>query len=599
MVSRKKSENVMPIVYECLCKLEYRGYDSFGFATVNPHLHVLKNIGAVSKFVNRENFPLHGSLGFAHTRWATHGGVTKNNAHPHTDCTNTIGIVHNGIISNHHELREELLKRGHVFKSETDTEIVAHLIEEELKTNSDFEFASVNAIRKLKGSFALVIGSSSHPDMLLAFRKESPLIIGIGKDKFFAASDVISFLKYTKRMIPLDDYEYAVLTRTGYIIRDWRTMKLIRKEPKIVNWNFEMAKKGDYDSFMEKEIFEQPLAFRESFYLDKNKLQNVVKTLISAKRIYVTASGTSYHAGLVFQYLMKELAGIPVLPVISSEFQNLAIVDEDTAVIFISQSGETADTLTALRYVKENGGKTIGIVNVIGSSIARECEETLFINAGPEIAVCATKSYLNQLSVLYQIAFEIAKYKGKYEVKEINKLEKEFMQLPELIKFALDSTKRKVGEIAKDIQNYDKSFYIGRGIGVPTAKEGSLKLREITYDFSMNFDGAGELKHGSISLVDSNMFVVAIVQNDETYEDIIGNIQECKSRNGKVITVASQSTPELIEKSDYVIEVPNVASILSPILYILPLQLLAVYVTKLRGLDPDRPRALAKSVTVK
>jgi len=599
VVSKKKSENVMPIVYECLCNLEYRGYDSFGFATVNPHLHILKNVGAVSKFINQDNFPLRGSLGFAHTRWATHGGVTKGNAHPHTDCTNTIGVVHNGIISNHHELRKELIEKGHVFRSETDTEIVAHLIEEQLKTTSDFELATVRAVRKLVGSFALVIGSSNFPDMLLAFRKESPLIIGIDEDKFFAASDVISFLKYTKKMIPLDDYEYTVLSRDGYTIKDWRTMKPVNKKPKIINWDFEMAKKGDYDSFMEKEIFEQPLAFRESFYIDKSVLKKVVQTLLSAKRTYVTASGTSYHAGLVFQYLLKELANISVIPVISSEFQNLAIVDEKTAVVFISQSGETADTLTALRHVKRKGGKTIGIVNVVGSSIARECEATLFINAGPEIAVCATKSYLNQLSVLYQIAFELAKHKKILRKNEIESLESQLKQLPELIKLTLNNISRKVSEIAKDIQYLDKSFYIGRGIGVPTAKEGSLKLREITYDFSMSFDGAGELKHGSISLVDSDMFVVAIVQSDKTYDDMIGNIQECKSRNGKVITVTSTPTSELIEKSDYVIEIPDVNPLLSPVLYILPLQLLAVYVTKLKGLDPDRPRALAKSVTVK
>ena len=293
------------------------------------------------------------------------------------------------------------------------------------------------------------------------------------------------------------------------------------------------------------------------------------------------------------------MADIPVLPVISSEFQNLAIVDKETAVIFISQSGETADTLTALRYVKEKGGKAIGIVNVIGSSIARECDLTLYINAGPEIAVCATKSYLNQLSVLYQIAFAIAKRRKVHATNEIERLEKQFMELPDLIKLTLFSINRKVNEIAKDVQHLRKSFYIGRGIGVPTAKEGSLKLREITYDFSMSFDGAGELKHGSISLIDSDMFVVAIVQNDETFSDMIGNIQECKSRNGKVITVTPQPTSEVIEKSDYVIEIPNVHPLLSPILYVLPLQLLAVYVTKLRNLDPDRPRALAKSVTVK
>ena len=599
IVSKHQGKNIMPMVYECLKRLEYRGYDSYGFASINPKLKILKRVGAVTKDLRLETFPLSGDIGFAHTRWATHGGVTTTNAHPHLDCKGKIAVVHNGIIINHRELRERLEKRGHTFRSETDTEVVAHLIEEELKKVKDFELAAVNAIRKLKGSFALVIGSEDYPDMLLGFRKESPLILGIGEDAFFLASDVVSFLEYTNKIIPLDDYWYVVVTRDSYVIKDWRTMKIVEAQPQEVPWTYEMAKKGAFDSFMEKEIYEQPVALRESFYADKEMIRKVAEILIKANRVYVTASGTSYHAGLVMQYLLKEFGGIAAIPIISSEFDNYAIIDDKTAVVFISQSGETADTLTALRYTKRYNGISIGIVNVVGSSIARECDYTIYINAGPEIAVCATKSYLNQLSIIYQIAFEIAKIKNTIPREELEKLIKEFEKIPDIVKKTIDKTAGLVHQIAREIYTYDKSFYIGRGIGVPTAKEGSLKLREITYGFSMSFDGAGELKHGSISLIDNDMFVVAIVQNDKTYEDILGNIQECKSRGGKVISVASYVTKELEEKSDYIIKVPDVNPLFSPIVYIVPLQLLAVYTTKLRGYDPDRPRALAKSVTVK
>lgn len=599
IISKDPSKNIMPKVYECLKRLEYRGYDSYGFVAINPTLKLFKRVGAVSKDLKPENFPLKGSTGFAHTRWATHGGVSITNAHPHIDCTGKIAVVHNGIIVNHRELKEMLINKGHKFKSETDTEVVAHLIEEELKSTDDFEMAAVRAVRQLRGSFALVIGSSEYPDMLLGFRKESPLILGIGESEFFLASDVVSFLEYTNKIIPLEDFWYVVLTRDSYEIKDWRTLEKIDVEPQEVPWSYEMAKKGAFDSFMEKEIYEQPVALRESFYADKVMIRKVAEALINAKRVYITASGTSYHAGLVFQYLLKEFGDIASIPIISSEFDNYALIDENTAVIFISQSGETADTLTALRYTKKHNGLTIGIVNVIGSSIARECDYTIYINAGPEIAVCATKTYLNQLSILYQIAFEIAKIKKTISEEKLNELLEEFYKIPDMVKRAIDGTAAIVHKIAGEIFQYDKSFYIGRGIGVPTAKEGSLKLREITYGFSMSFDGAGELKHGSISLIDKDMFVVAIVQNDHTYGDMLGNIQECKSRGGMIISVASKITKELEEKSDYIIRVPEVNPLFSPIVYIVPLQLLAVYATKLRGYDPDRPRALAKSVTVK
>jgi len=599
IVAKDKDKNVIPMVYECLRRLEYRGYDSFGIGTISPRLKIFKQVGAIGKATDLMTEELSGSIGLAHTRWATHGGVSVKNAHPQTDCNNKISVVHNGIISNHRALRDDLERKGHIFVSDTDTEVIAHLVEEELKTTNDFEKAAVNAIRKLKGSFAIVIGSDMFPDMLLAFRKESPLVLGLGDEATFAASDIVAFLGFANKIIPLDDFQYAVITRNGCEIKNWETMETLELKTQIVTWSYDAALKGDFDSYMEKEIFEQPRAFRESLYVDNEIIKNIAEKLLNAKRIYITASGTSYHAGLVMQYLLKKLVNIPSITVISSEFENYAIVDKDTAVVFISQSGETADTLHALRYTKKHGGFSIGIVNVVGSSIARECDATIYIHAGPEIAVCATKTFLNQLSIIYQIVFEIARIKKSLPADELNALIREFRNLPDVIEETLQRTNDYVKQIAEEIYDYDKSFYIGRGIGVPVAKEGSLKLREITYSFSMSFDGAGELKHGSISLIDSDMFVVAIVQNDETRDDMLGNIQECKSRGGKIITVTSFVTKEIIEKSDYIIKTPEVNPLFTPIIYTVPLQLLAVYTTKIRGYDPDRPRALAKSVTVK
>jgi len=599
IISKNRAKNIIPMVYKCLLRLEYRGYDSYGFAVLLPNeIKILKRVGAISKDKDSIVFSLHGSVGFAHTRWATHGEVNLNNTHPHIDCTGKIAVVHNGIIVNHQKLRNELIRKGHKFRSNTDTEIVAHLIEEELKKTGNFELAAVKAVKHLEGSFALVIGCSDFPDMLIGFKKESPLILGIGELELFLSSDIISFLEYTNRVIPLEDYWYTIITRDSYVIKDWRTMKTIKVRPKEVSWTYEMAEKGNFDSFMEKEIYEQPAALKRSFYVDEEIIKKVAEILVSAKRVYITASGTSFYAGLVLQYLLKELGNIVAIPIISSEFDNYAVIDKDTTVIFISQSGETADTLSALRYAARYNAKKIGIINVIGSSIARKSDYTIYINAGPEIAVCATKTFLNQLSIAYQIAFEVARLQKKVPKDRLNQLINEFFTLPDAVKKTLD-TSTIIQQIAKKVFKYDKAFYIGRGIGVPVAKEGSLKFREITYSFSMSFDGAGELKHGSISLIDKDMFIVAIAQKDKTYRDMLSNIQECKSRGGTVIVVSSYITKELEESADYIIRVPEVNYLFVPIVYIVPLQLLAVYTAKLRGLDPDRPRALAKSVTVK
>ncbi|WP_297498558.1 glutamine--fructose-6-phosphate transaminase (isomerizing) [Thermococcus sp.] len=586
------------VIVKGLKRLEYRGYDSVGVVTEeNGVLHILKGAGRIDEVVER--LGLHrmpGKRGVGHTRWATHGVPNDINAHPQRDCTGKIALVHNGIIENFSELRAELLQKGHRFESDTDTEVIAHLIEEELKSGGSFEEALRRALLKLKGSFALGIIYTEEPDRLYFVRNESPLVLGIGNGEMFAASDVPAFLEYTNRVVFLDDMEYAVVTKDSWVVKSLLTGEAVKKEVKEVGWTLEMAEKAGFPHFMLKEIFEQPRALRDAIHGNAEAVKLVAREIGNYDKVYFVAMGTSYHAALAGKYLFQRLVKkVPIVEEASEfryEFEDL--VDENTLLIAITQSGETADTLAAMKLAKEKGAKVLAIVNVVGSMATRIADLTLYTHAGPEIGVAATKTYTTQLAVLTMLAIELARILGTAEEEYLNRLEEELREVPNRMEEILGLSDS-LRELAESLKGGRDFFYIGRGIGLPTALEGALKLKEISYIHAEGLS-AGELKHGPLALIEENVPVVAIAPSGKTLDKTISNIEEARARGAFVISLGDSE--KLRKVSEVFIEMPELDELLSPIPYIVPLQLLAYHLAVLRGNDPDKPRNLAKSVTV-
>ncbi len=581
--------NADRVVISALKRLEYRGYDSWGIAIKDgKELKIYKKVGAIGEV---KDFELgEGNLGIGHSRWATHGKPSDVNAHPHADCNNEIAVVHNGIISNFQKLREKLEKEGHRFKSETDTEVIPHLIEKYCKNGFSFENAIMEAIKELDGSYAFV-ALSRNEDMLIGCRYKSPLILGVGDGEFFLASDVPAILEYTNRVIYLEDGDVVILTRNGYEVIN-NGVK-VERNIEIVPWSLEAAEKGGYEHFMLKEIHENPRVIEETLmeYLGEEITLDVSFAAGISEIIFV-ACGTSYHASLVGKYVIEKLADIPVKVEYASEFNYHDVPLSRTLVIGITQSGETADTLEALRKAKRIGAKTLAITNVLGSSVTRIVDYVLYTRAGPEISVCATKTFIAQLIVLYSIALRLSNVSKS----EFEDFVTELRLLPQKVQIILDK-EDEIREVAESLAKYDNMMYIGRGIGYPIALEGALKMKEISYIHAEGYP-AGELKHGPFALLGKEMPVIACVVMDETYEMMLGNIKEVKARDSPVIAVADERDEEIEKFADYVVRTPSTDPIFAPITYSVALQLLAYYTAKKRGCEIDKPRHLAKSVTV-
>lgn len=591
------------VLIDSLSKLEYRGYDSAGIAVFdNGEIKVAKEKGRLKDLVEKmkkEGKPS-GHVGIGHTRWATHGEPSTVNAHPHAGGRTT--IVHNGIIENYKELKEFLLSKGKTFKSDTDTEVAANLIDYYYK--DDPLEAIERAIQELEGSYALGIIFREFPDRLYAVRKESPLIVGVGKDESFIASDVTAILKYTKDYYLLETDEIAVLSNDGIEVYNVHGEK-IEKELKTADWDMDAAEKCGYEHFMMKEIFEQPTAIKTTItpritdgMPNLEECGITPEYLRSVKRIFVTACGTAMHAGIVGKYVIEKLARVPVIVDIASEFRYRdPIIDEGDLVIVISQSGETADSLAAMRLAKKMGAKTLAIVNAKGSSIAREADMLIYTHAGPEIAVASTKAYMVQIAVMYLLAFELAYAVGKIDEKECKRLTSVLQQTPEYIKKILENVDE-TQYIASNLITADSLLYIGRGLDYALSMEGSLKLKEISYIHSESY-AAGELKHGTISLISDGMPVIAVATQKSLFEKTISNIKEVKARGASVVIVCRESYMPEKDVADFKFGLPDdLEDILMPMAAVVPLQLIAYYTAVLKGNDVDKPRNLAKSVTV-
>ncbi|MEM1515252.1 MAG: glutamine--fructose-6-phosphate transaminase (isomerizing) [Candidatus Bathyarchaeia archaeon] len=591
------------IIHGALKRLEYRGYDSVGEAAVyEGKIYIKKDQGKIDevhKLLNLDDLP--GSIGIGHTRWATHGAPSKVNAHPHTDCEGKIAVVHNGIIDNFAELKAELENLGHIFKSKTDTEVIAHLIEENLKRGLPFIEATREAIRRLDGSYALAIISVLESDKIICAKKESPLIIGIGSRSIYCASDIPALLPLTNKVISLDDGEVAIIWSEGYEIRRLEDWSIVVKEPEILTWTQEMAEKQGFPHFMLKEIYEQPLALRNALRLQDLYLDLIATFLDRAKNVFLVACGTSYHACLAASYMFSKLACLPTYPVVASEFieQFGPAVNIDSAVLAVSQSGETADTLAAVDYARNRAATILGLTNVVGSTLTRISRVYILQQSGPEIGVAATKTFTAQLLVLAQLAIRVAKLRGKLSSQEIKSLERELKSIPVVVERTLRINEERAKHIVKKYRDSKVFVFVGRGISTATALEGRLKIMEIAYVPSLAFP-AGESKHGPISLIEPGVPVIFICPRDRVRRAIIGNIMEMKARGASIISVVEDGDEEIKGLSDDYFEVAgSISEIFSPITFIIPLQLFAYYMAVEKGLDPDKPRNLAKSVTVK
>ncbi|MDP2211812.1 MAG: glutamine--fructose-6-phosphate transaminase (isomerizing) [Candidatus Aquicultor sp.] len=596
-------KDTVPILVNGLKRLEYRGYDSAGIATLNGDISIVRRLGKLAELEIALGCDAPtATIGIGHTRWATHGRPSEENAHPHADCSGDIAVVHNGIIENYLSLKEELQARGHVFKSETDTEVIAHLVEEKYDGNL-FE-AVRDAIAEVRGSFAIAVLSKHEQDKIIAARKDSPLILGLGEGENFIASDIPAILGCTRDILLLENDEMAEVTAEYVKIFD-RHGALVEREIFEVHWDDEAAEKCGYEDFMLKEIYEQPVAIRETIrssfqgsnVVIENSAHLTEDDVKSINKIFVVACGTSYHAGLVGKTVIENWARIPVEVDIASEFRyRNPIVDEKTLVVPISQSGETADTLASMREAKQRGAKIMAISNVVGSSIAREADGTIYTHAGPEIGVAATKTLVSQMSAIYVLALYLAQVRGTLTQAEIESYSAELKELPDKIETLLAD----VDDIKTCAQKFVdcRSFlFLGRGIGVPVAMEGALKLKEISYIHAEGY-AAGEMKHGPIALLERSVPVVVVATKGHTYEKVISNIQEVRARDSYVIAVATAGDEEIKQHADYVFFVPETSEFLSAIPAVVPLQLLSYHIAKLRGCNVDQPRNLAKSVTV-
>jgi len=598
-----KNSDAAPVIHNALKRLEYRGYDSVGEATVNEgRVYVKKDAGKIDQVhavLNLDHLP--GRMGVGHTRWATHGAPYQVNAHPHVDCREEVAVVHNGIIENFAELKIELENRGHVFRSKTDTEVIPHLIEEKMREGLSLVGAVREAANRLDGSYSIAVISVKEPDKIVCARRESPLVLGVSEAGVYCASDIPAFLPLTNKVVIIENGELVVLNDKGYEIRRLSDWTLVTREPETIDWSPEMAEKQGYPHFMLKEIYEQPLTLRNTLRLQDQYLELMTEFLDRAGEVFLVAAGTSYHACLAASYMFSKLAFLATHPIVASEFveQHGRSVNIDSTILFVSQSGETADTLAALEHARLRAATILGLTNVIGSTLTRLARVYVCQQSGPEIGVAATKTFTSQLSVLAQLALRLAKKRGKVSHVEIEFLEKKLQQIPDIAQNILKTQGEKIRQLAQKYHDKPCFFYLGRGISSATALEGRLKLMEISYVPAIAYP-AGESKHGPISLIEDGFPVVFICPKDETHRTIVSNIMEMKARGASIILIMEEGDEELKKLADDTIEVPKgIPEILSPILYVIPLQLFAYSMTIKRGHDPDMPRNLAKSVTVK
>jgi glucosamine--fructose-6-phosphate aminotransferase (isomerizing) len=587
-----------------LARLEYRGYDSAGVAIIEgSDLSVMRRVGKLVNLRNAlEESPVAGSVGIGHTRWATHGKPSEENAHPHIDCAGRIAVVHNGIIENFIELREELRATGHIIRSQTDTELIAHLIESYYE--GDLAEAFTQTIGRLEGAYALGVVHLDHPGMVLASRKESPLIIGVGEGENIVASDIPAVLEFTREIIVLHDGQIAIVTAAGVEVVDLEGAA-VKPEMMHVEWDLDAAEKGGYEDFMLKEIFEQPKAIRDTLLgrmgddglIQLSELQMSPAEIALMSRVYIIACGTSLHAGLVAKNLIEQWARIPVEVQCSSEFRYAdPIVDDETLVVAITQSGETADTLAGVREARERGAKVIAITNVVGSRVTRESDGVLYTHAGPEIGVAATKTFTSQIAALTVLALKLAQAKGTLSSEKVGSLWAELATIPDIVEAELQNLSA-LEECARQCVSATSSLFLGRGMGVPVAMEGALKLKEISYIHAEAYP-AGEMKHGPIALITDQVPVVVVATQGRTYEKVVSNIQEVRARGAQVIAVATAGDEDIRQHAEFVLHVPATSEALSAIPATIPLQLLAYHIAKLKGCNVDQPRNLAKSVTV-
>ncbi len=598
-----------PIIYKGLKRLEYRGYDSAGIAIlVDDQIYSLKKKGRVEAISKLYDKNIHNAtIGIGHTRWATHGEPNDVNAHPQSSSNGDLVIVHNGIIENYRVLKEALLHLGHTFESETDTEILAHLIDEyKQRDNLSLAEAVRKALNRIEGAYAIVVMDRHHPDILIGARKASPLVLGVGNNEFFLASDASPLIDHTKRVIYLEDEEMVILRRNGSF--EIRNLKNVLQDRKIEELDLELAQleKDGYEHFMLKEIHQQPRTVKDSLrgrlHVGKNLaslggLRNCLDRMLQADRFIILACGTSWHAGLIAEYLFEDLGRIPTEVEYASEFRyRNPVIKPNDVVIAISQSGETADTLAAVELAKRQGAFVYGIVNSVGSTIARTTDSGSYIHAGPEIGVASTKAFTGQVAILTLMALQLGHKKKTIDDQTYKKLLLGLHQIPDLIQKILDKADQ-IKYIATEIQHANNALYLGRGYNFPVALEGALKLKEISYIHAEGYPAA-EMKHGPIALIDENMPVVILATNIEAYDKIYTNVQQIKARKGIVIAIVKEGDSEISQIADYIIEIPKTEDPLTPLLAVIPLQLLSYYIAVMRGCDVDQPRNLAKSVTV-
>lgn len=600
-----------PIIIKGLKRLEYRGYDSAGVVLYDgKNLKLAKTKGKVSDLETRvaKEITINGSIGMGHTRWATHGVPNDVNSHPHLSNSGNLVIVHNGIIENYEPLKKELIKRGYTFKSDTDTEVLVNLIEEiQKKDKLKLGKAVQVALNQVIGAYAIVVFDKNKPDELVAARLGSPLAIGIGEEEFFIASDASPFIEYTSNAIYLEDEEMAIIRlHKPMKVRKIKDDSLVDPYIQELQMNLEQIEKGGYEHFMLKEIYEQPNVIKDTYrgrllankgIIQMSGIEDNLEKFLYAKRILIVACGTSWHAGLVAEYIIEEFARIPVEVEYASEFRyRNPIINKDDIVIAISQSGETADTLAAIKLAKENGAFVFGVCNVVGSSISRETHAGAYTHAGPEIGVASTKAFTTQITILTLIALRLAKAKGSMNHADYQRYLLELEMIPEKVQEAL-LTNEEAKAIATIYKNAANCLYLGRGYNFPVALEGALKLKEISYIHAEGYPAA-EMKHGPIALIDEHMPVIVIAPNKGHYDKVVSNIQEIKSRSGKIIAVVTKGDTQVKELADHVIEIPETSEALTPLLTTIPLQLLSYHIAVLRGCNVDQPRNLAKSVTV-
>lgn len=581
------------LLLSSLKRLEYRGYDSAGIAIVSGEITIFKDKGNINN-LSKQIPKMTGRTGIAHTRWATHGAPMKNNSHPFSDCTGRFALVHNGIIENYQEIKDELMKEGHIFSSETDSEVIVHLIEDFFKEIGDTEKAVRAAVKRLEGSYAILL-IEKESNRIFAIRNRSPLVIGLGDGENFIASDVPALLEHTPSVIYLQEGDIAEVTPERVLItdHDGNTMK---REAQEIEWSLEDAEKGGYKHFMLKEIFEQPSAIQDSMrgrWVEPADRYNHR----SLRSIKIVACGTSYHAGLTGKYILEEILKIPVTVEVASEYRYSPPIRENSTVILITQSGETADTIAAAVEAGRRGGRTIAITNVVGSTITREVDEVIYTQAGPEMGVAATKTFTTQLVALYQLALRYGVESGRLDYDDAKEIERELRLIPRKVRAVLDSHEY-IEKVAEFLRNAENMFFIGRNINYPTAMEGALKMKEISYIHAEGYP-AGELKHGPLALLTSETPVLAIACRNATFEKMLGNIREVGARESPIIVVGFKKDRKILERyADRVIDIPETIPLLSPIPVSVALQLLSYYTADMRGAEIDRPRNLAKSVTV-